>query len=212
MNDEEQAVLNFFSQPDNFPLGLSVAEQMDNVRERLNSDYWRELLFRMEGLIGERALPWKAELTEDRNKPDCLVGLYCAPDTDQAVYLRPMMEQQYSGGTWRIYFGLMWSATPAPDQLTSPAVAALGNSLEDAGFKNNSNFLGWQWTALHPRRKDFLLRYSGHPEGVLDESMNMLKKLLVERRDLIAQANDALRTAPRSMTISLDQLRGKRNA
>jgi len=24
----------------------------------------------------------------------------------------PMIEQQYLGGAWRIYFGLMWSAAP----------------------------------------------------------------------------------------------------
>lgn len=210
--NEEQAVLNFFSQQENLPLALSVAELVDGIREQMNNDYWRKLLAGTEVLIGERALPWQAELTEDKNKPDCLVGLCCSPNADQAVYLRPMMEQQYSGGTWRIYFGLMWSSPPAPDQLALPAVCVLRKSLEEAGLKNNSNFLGWQWTTLHPRRQDFLLRYSQQPGTVLDESMSLLGKLLVDRHELIAQANDALRAAPRSMAISLDQLRSKRDA
>ena len=35
--NEEQAVLDFFSQNENLPLGLSVAEQMDKIREQINN-------------------------------------------------------------------------------------------------------------------------------------------------------------------------------
>ena len=209
--NEEQSVLNFFAQQENLPLGLSVAEQMVQIREQMNNRYWRELLQRFNTLINEHALPWQAALTEDKNAPDSLVGLHCTLNTGQPLYLRPMIEQQYLGGVWRIYFGLMWSAAPAPEQLALPAICALQQALQLAGFKNNENFLGWQWTALHPRRKDFLLRFSQHPATLIDESMVHLQKLLLEHRMLIDQANAALQAAPRSMTISLDQLRGKRS-
>ena len=209
--NEEQSVLNFFAQQENLPLGLSVAEQMDQIREQMNNRYWRELLQRFNTLATAHTLPWLAALTEDKNAPDSLVGLHCTLHTAQPLYLRPMIEQQYLGGVWRIYFGLMWSAAPAPEQLALPAVYALQQSLQHAGFKHNENFLGWQWTSLHPRRKDFLLRFSQRPETLLDESMTNIQKLLLEHRQLIEQANAALQTAPRSMTISLDQLRGKRN-
>lgn len=208
--NEEQAVLNFFAQPENLPLGLSVAEQMDGIREQLNCRYWRELLPRLDALINALALPWNIALTEDKNAPDNLVGLHCGLRTEQPIYLRPMLEQQYLGGTWRIYFGLMWSATPTPEQLALPAVGALKQTLQDAGYKNNANFLAWQWTGFHPRRRDFLLRYAQHPETVLEETVAILNKLLTEHRNSIEQANDALQAAPRSMAVSLDQLRSKR--
>lgn len=208
--NEEQAVLNFFAQPENFPLGLSVAEQMDGIREQQNNRYWRDLLPRLDALISDLALPWECALTEDKNAPDNLVGLHCTLSKEQPIYLRLMLEQQYLGGAWRIYFGLMWSSTPTPEQLALPAICALKQSLQDAGHKNNANFLAWQWTAFHPRRRDFLLRYSQHPEAVLGETVAILGKLLTEHRSQIEQANDALQAVPRSMAVSLDQLRSKR--
>lgn len=214
--NEEQAVLDFFAKEENLPLGLSVAEQMDQIRVQMNTRFWRELLQRVEALMaGEPGngdvLLWLVEPTGDGNAPDSLVGLHCKLRTEQPFYLRPMLEQQYLGGDWRIFFGLMWSAAPSPEQLTLPAVAALKQSLQHAGFKNNESFLAWQWTAFHPRRRDLLLRYAQQPEKLLGEVATILKPLLIEHRASIEQANAALQTAPRSMTISLDQLRSKRS-
>jgi hypothetical protein len=208
--NEEQAVLDFFAQTENLPLGLAVAEQMDTLREQMNNRLWQELLPRLQALINDHELAWRVQPTEDKNAPDSLVGLHCTTSTEQPLYLRPMMEQQYLGGVWRIYFGLMWSAAPTPEQLGLPAVSILKESLQTAGFKSNENFLAWQWTALHPRRKDFLLRYSLQPEKLLGDMEAIFKTLLLEHRVSIEQANAALKTAPRSMTVSLDQLRSKR--
>lgn len=208
--NEERAVLDFFAQTENLPLGLSVAEQMDRIREQLNTRFWLDLQQRFATVIDQHALPWQIAATEDRDAADSLVGLHFPLRTEQALYLRPMLEQQYLGGAWRIYFGLMWSASASPDQLALPAVSALKQSLQDAGFKSNENFLAWQWTTLHPRRRDFLLSYSQQPEKPLGDLEALLKILLIDHRALIEQANIALQAAPCSMTISLDQLRSKR--
>lgn len=207
--NEERAVLDFFAQVENLPLGLSVAEQMDRIREQLNTRFWLDLQQRFAALIDQHALPWQIASTEDRDAADSLVGLYFPLRTEQAVYLRPMLEQQYLGGAWRIYFGLMWSASASPGQLALPAVSALKQALQAAGFKNNENFLAWQWTTLHPRRRDFLMSYSQQPEKLPGDLEALLKILLIDHRALIEQANVALQTAPRSMAISLDQLRSK---
>jgi hypothetical protein len=86
----------------------------------------------------------------------------------------------------------------------------LRDTLNSAGYKHNENFMAWQWTSLHPRSKVFLLRHIRQPEQLLAEIESSLSKLLLEHREQIALANAALRSAPRSMTISLDQLRSKR--
>ena len=41
--NEEQEVLKFFAQTENLSLGLSVAEQMDKLREQMNNRLWRDL-------------------------------------------------------------------------------------------------------------------------------------------------------------------------
>ncbi len=206
--NEEQAILEFFARTENLTLGLSVAEQMDKLREEMNNRLWLELLSRLEVLIKEHRLAWRLEPTEDRNAPDCLVGLYCNTSTEQPLYLRPMMEQQYLGGEWRIYFGLMWSAAPSPEQLGIAAVNSLKASLQNAGFKNNTSFLAWRWTAFHPRRKDFLLRYAQQPEKLLDDAEIIFRTLLIDHREAIEHANTALKSAPRSLlAASLDRLR-----
>lgn len=206
---EEQAVLDFFSKMENLPLALSVAEQTDLIRERLNSDFWSDLTSHVSGMIKRHGLAWHIATTEDRNSLDNLVGFHCNLDTDQQVYIRPMMEQQNLGKGMQIYFGLMWSGKPTPDHLALPAVAALREALAKDGYQDNESFLAWQWTKLYPRSKSFLLRYHQKPEVLLSEIEAVLERLMLPHDKLIAQANAALSSAPRSMTISLDQLRSK---
>ena len=210
--NEEQAVLDFFAKEENLPLGLSVAEQIDKLREQMNNRLWRELHQHVDSLINTHQMDWQVEFTEDSNAPDNLVGLHCKARTEAEIYLRPMMEQQYLGSEWRIYFGLMWSAAPTPDLIGSAAVCNLKESLQHAGFKDNANFLAWQWTRFYPRRRDFLLRYAREPEKLLGEMTAILNTLLIDQRDSIKLANTELRSAPRSVTISLDRLRSKRGS
>ncbi|MGB9094620.1 MAG: hypothetical protein WCB93_10930, partial [Gallionella sp.] len=176
--NEEQAIFEFFSRAENLPLALSVAEQMDKLREQMNNRFWQELRARLEALIREHQLAWHIEPTEDKTTPECLVGLHCALHGDQPLYLRPMMEQQYSGGEWRIYFGLIWSAASVQSGLAK--VINLKASLQKAGFKSNESFLAWQWTAFHPRRKDFLLGYARHPEQLLEDVVTRFSSLLID--------------------------------
>ena len=206
---EQQAVLDFFSQAENLPLGLAVAEQMDALREQMNTQFWQALQARLDAMINEHMLPWQVTATEDRNTADSLVGLYCSLRAEQELYLRPMMEQQHLGSDCRIYFGLMWSVAPSPEQLALPAVITLKNTLQQAGFKNNESHLAWQWTMMHPRRKDFLLRYSHQPEILLAEVQGVFKALLIDNREVINQANESLKSAPRRLASSLNQMRNE---
>ena len=206
--NEELAILEFFSRPENLPLALSVAEQMDKLREQTNNRLWHELHARLDALIRKHGLEWRVELTEDKNSPECLVGLHCALSTDQSIYLRPMMEQQFLGGEWRIYFGLIWSAASSPGQLGLASVTKLKTSLQKAGYKSNENFLAWKWTAFHPRRRDFLLRYANHAEQLLEDVMAIFATLLIDNREAIEQANHMLKTShPLGLSASLEQLR-----
>lgn len=207
--NEEQAVLDFFAQIENLPLALAVADQIDKQREQLNNSLWLALLQRLNALSDEHKLPWRIEVTEDKNAPDSLVGLHGNLRIAQTLYLRPMIEQQNLGSDLRIYFGLMWSAAPSPEQLTLPAISELKEALQKANFKTNESFLGWQWTTFHPRRKDFLLRYSQHPENVLDEMIKILRALLVDFNDAINLANAELQHTPHGLSASLNQLRAE---
>jgi hypothetical protein len=81
--------------------------------------------------------------------------------------------------------------------------------LQSAGFKSNESFLAWQWTAFHPRRKDFLLRYARQPEKLLGDIEAIFKTLLIEHRVSIEQANASLQTAARGLDAALNQLRNE---
>jgi len=209
MSNEEQAVLSFFAQEENLSLALAVAEQTDGIRQRMNTDFWVALRERIAALLQTHSLPWQAETTEDRNAPDCVVGLHLQPIVDQPLFLRPMLEQQAMGDTLRIYHGLAWSSTPTPDQTRLPEVAALRETLQDEGFKNNENFLAWGWTPHRPRRRDFLLRFSTDKDALLEEAVELMRHLLVAHGSAVSAANAVLGAAPRSAAVSLNQLRSK---
>jgi hypothetical protein len=207
--NEEQAVLDFFAKAENLPLALAVAEQVDRQREHINNGLWLALLQRLKALCDEHQLEWNIEVTEDKNAPDNLVGLHGNLRIAQTLYLRPMLEQQSLGGDLRIYFGLMWSTAPSPEQLALPAISELKTALNKANFKTNESFLGWQWTTFHPRRKDFLLRYSTYSEKTLDEMTATFQTLLVDFNEAINLANAALELTPHGLSASLNQLRAE---
>jgi len=207
MSNEEQAVLEFFAQEENLPLALSVAEQVDGIRQRMNTAFWRALHASVAKLLEARGLSWAVEMTEDRNTPDCVVGLHLQPLSDQALFLRLMMEQQYMDENLRIYYGVMWNTTPAPDKAKLAEVSALRDALQGEGLKNNESFLAWSWTPFHPRRRDFLQRYATDAVALLDEVSGLLNHLLLNHGQALNAANAALRDTPRSVTVSLDQLR-----
>lgn len=207
MANEEQAVLDFFAQEENLPLALAVAEQADGIRLRMNNAFWRALHERLAALIEENKLPWAVQITEDRNTPECVVGLHLQPLSEQTLFLRLMMEQQYMGENLRIYYGVMWSATPTLEKAGLAEVMALREALQAGGYKNSEGFLGWNWTLYHPRKKDFLLRYATAPAALLDEASGLLSHLLLDHGKGLNTANAALRDVPRSATVSLDQLR-----
>lgn len=210
--NEEQAVLDFFAKAENLPLGLSVAALMDDIRIRMNTQFWQQLSATLETSLNQHASPWHVLATEDKSDATQQVGLHFNLLTEQEVYLRPMIEQQLIGGIWRIYFGLIWSHSPSPEHLKLPALLQLKESLNLAGLKSNENFLGWQFTKLYPRRHDFLLRLSKEPQSLLDEAAKPLLNMLEDFGAALDNANAALSSAPRSMAISLDQLRSKRPA
>ena len=211
MSNEERAVLDFFAQEENLSLTLSVAELADGIRRNMNNAFWRSLHHRLSVSLAERRLRWGVQLTEDRNTPDNLVGLYLQPLSGQSLFLRLMLEQQHMGEVLRIYYGVMWSASPPPDKLQLAEVAALRNALQNGGFRNNENFLAWNWSAYHPRRKDFLQRYAEAADALLDEVGGLLLHFLLDHGAALEAANAALREAPLSATVSLDQLRASLN-
>ncbi|MFY9260608.1 MAG: hypothetical protein WAO71_08890 [Gallionella sp.] len=199
---EQQAVLDFFAKIENLPLGLAVAEQLDQLRAQLNSQFWCDLQQQLAQLNGQHDLPWQLVKTEDRNVPDSQVGLHAVPTETQHNYLHPMLEQQNLGGGMRIYLGLMWRTAPTPEQLSLPAVLTLKATLQQQGYKDNERFLAWQWTKFHPRRRDFLLRYTQDASSLLDDLTQLYTQLALTHCEAIAQANHALAALPRSMMVS----------
>jgi len=206
MNDE-QIVLDFFSQEENLPLALIAGEHIDAIRQRHNNAFWQALQQRLSDFIARENLSWECALTEDRNSEGSIVGLHIQPQRDQALFLRPFMEQQFMGGDYRIYCGLMWSNTPEPDRLRLPEINALRALLLEHNFKESDSFLAWVWTPWHPRRRDFLLRFAQDREQLLDDAAGLLTLFLSDHGKALDAANAALVQAPRSIAVPLEQLR-----
>jgi hypothetical protein len=209
--NEEHSVLHFFAQEENLPLALVTAEHLDGIRLQHNNRFWKALREKLDALLAQNNLPWRSEFTEDRNSDDCLVGLHLEPLAEQRNFLRPFMEQQLLGESYRIYYGLMWNTAPEPAQKNLSDVVTLHTRLSKAGFKQSDSFLAWQWSPWYPRRKDFLLNFSTKQDELLKEVMQPWQALLEGYGEPLRQVNLALNEAPRSATISLDKLRSKSN-
>lgn len=207
--NEEQEVLDFFSQQENLPLALIAADHVDEIRQRLNNEFWEGLRERLNAWMAERDLPWDSAITEDRNNAECLVGLHAKPRDEQHTFLLPFMEQQFVGGAYRMFGGLMWNTAPDAMQKNQPAVTELSSILSTAGFSDSDSFLAWQWLPWHPRRRDFLLRFANQREETLDEAMKLWELLLSDCGEQLKQANAALNAPGHSTAVSLEQMRSK---
>lgn len=196
--NEQQAVLDFFAKTENLPLGLAVAELVDQQRVRLNQQFWQDVQARLQTRCNAEHLVWNIRPTEDKNSEHNWVGLHAAPQIATAQSLSPLLEQQHLGEQLRIYLGVVWQTPPTPEQLTLPAVVELTTLLAGQGFKQNERFLGWQWTLWHPRRRDFLLRYSQQPDSLLNEVIQLVFPLF---SPTLTAANAALATLPVSSLI-----------
>ncbi|MDR2195455.1 MAG: hypothetical protein LBE50_02470 [Gallionellaceae bacterium] len=205
--NEEQAVLDFFSQEENLPLALIAGDHIDGIRQQRNNAFWRDLQQHLAAYLAREYLPWDCQLTEDRNSEDCLVGVHLQPQAAQSLFLRPFMEQQFMGEGYRIYYGLIWNTTPEPDRLRLPEIAALRTALQGDGLKESDSFLAWGWTPWHPRRRDFLLRFTQDHDALLDDAVGLITHLLNSHNKALATANAALVDAPRSIAVPLEQLR-----
>lgn len=206
--NEEQAVLEFFAKKENLPLALIAAEHLDNLRQQHNNLFWAALHARLDLLLSQTPA-WHSALTEDRNSEGTVVGLHLQPRTEQRIFLRPFMEQQLTGDSYRIYYGLMWNSIPEPAQKSLPAVETLRARLSDAGFKQNDSFLAWQWSPWYPRRKDFLLRFANTQDELIEAAIQPWQMLLQEYGEQLRTANLELNKTPQSAVISLDQLHNK---
>ena len=186
--DEEKAVLDFFSKPENLPLALSVAHQVDIMREKMNSNFWSDLKKRIDASLEQPG--WETETIEDRDSAGILLGIRFRQAGPQPNYLFPMLEQQQMGGKCRIFMGLMWQESPTPAALSIPQVLELKKTLETKGYRGNQNFIAWRWTDLYPRQKDFLLDYAMRPEKLFSEVESAFNA--PDLLDLISEANSAL--------------------
>jgi hypothetical protein len=207
--NEEQTVLDFFAREENLPLALIAAEHLDGIRLQHNNRFWNTLHEHLASWLAQQTLPWHSNLTEDRNSESTFVGVHLEPHAGQRTFLRPFMEQQLTGDSYRIYYGLMWNTDPEPAQKNLPAVEALCTLLSTAGFKQSDSFLAWQWSPWYPRRKDFLLRLANKPDELLQEAMQPWEALLKKYGEELRLANLALNEVPRSAAISLEQLHSK---
>jgi hypothetical protein len=207
--NEEQTVLDFFSRDENLPLALIAAEHLDGIRLKHNNRFWELLHESLSVLLTNKLLPWRIEVTEDRNSAGTLVGLHLNPDFEQRTFLRPFMEQQLMGKDYRIYYGIMWNATPELAHLKLTKVENLRERMGKVGFKDSDSFLAWQWSSWYPRNKDFLIRLLHYREELMHEAMLTWEALLDEFGEDLRLANVALSETPRSAAISLNQLHNK---
>ncbi len=207
--NEEQTVLDFFSRDENLALALIAAEHLDGLRLKHNNLFWEIMHQKLSAFMTLQSLPWRSELTEDRNCEGTLVGIHLEPVVEQRTFLRPFMEQQLMGNDYRIYYGLMWNTAPEPAQMHLPAVETIRSRMSAVGFKDSDSFLAWQWSPWYPRRKDFLLRLSNKRDELIQAAMQPWEGMLNEYGAGLRLANISLSETPRSAAISLDQLHNK---
>lgn len=207
--NDEQVVLDFFSRPENLPLAMIAAEHLDQLRRELNNAFWQEMGARLDTLLSENELPWRSSATEDRNVDDCLVGIHLQPASEGCIFLRPFMEQQFSGDSYRVYFGLIWSTAPDAAHKALPQVIELANALAKAGFREGDDIFSWQWLPWHPRSRAFLTNFGMRRDAFMEETMKPWQDLLLEFNEPLRLANLALGNAGNSVSVSLETLRSK---
>lgn len=193
----EQAIIEFLARPENFPIALDVAKQVEHVKDHLQVQFWSHY----SEAIGRRLT--SAGLIEGwREKIQCnenLLGAYTKcriafkPQKPDVVHLDVALEAGVPRDGYPIYYGLHWSR-PYQKTYESPTLSKIRDIVSKLGFRLNPN-PWWVMTSqlrLSLRDDRLLTRLASEPAQVNDEVVNAVWTFFEQVRVPLEAVNEVL--------------------
>jgi hypothetical protein len=201
----ESKLLDFLTSKENLPFVVDILTLGNQVRNRILTDFWRELaccLRKGSSAVSPPPVSMKMELSPDDKDPVETQLRYFGE------HLKP--EKQYLSydffvDRWKGFFGLGFGLTwqdmienipNRPELFTLKPVAELREQLASMGFKESKekegSYLGWKYLSPHDSIDGFLAVLGQDREGLLRDITDTFWAFVQETVRLVAEANEAI--------------------
>ena len=197
--DYEQEALDFIARPENIGAALEIARLVDQMRPRLQKDFWVAVTTKAESILlaSELAKSWQV-IAEHQNYRSSYAGLVIAPKEFEygQRYLRVRLEQGRRQEEYPLYYGVKWDRDFSWKQMN--VLKSLRNSLISQGFGEENNWwIGYKYLGTyHMHKQEFLLRMGTDQEALVAEMASQLFELLETNLKEIEAINNALKQPP----------------
>jgi hypothetical protein len=146
----QDAIIEFLTSPENFPLALKIGDYVNHIILRLHSDFWRLVNQQLASFLANSkyASSWiyVPIRTEDITKPYEQCWLAPVSSEDHSLYrFRFGLGQSRPNSEYQLYQGVAWIGAPHQDP-NHPALLQLKQGLAHENLtKSDNEMLAWNW-------------------------------------------------------------------
>lgn len=195
--DYERAVIDFLAQPENLPVALEIAKQVEQTKNHLQIQFWHMFRDDMQKRLQEvdSTENWRALLTPDSDLltayTQCNIryGLGGA----KPLFLDVTLEAGPPKWDRVLIYGLRWSQNQ-PVSPNLPTLTQLVHIMTDSGVTFNSSQWWLMYVHMETRLRNdaFLVDFASNPELMIEEIGDIVWGLFQAVSKPLADVNQEL--------------------
>lgn len=195
----DTAIVNFLASKENIEYVWAIGENFDQVKDKLQIEFWEMLVKNIEGRLSRTDYPWEVE-DEGKEYIAQHAGVNIVPaDEPTGQYLAFSLQQERQGPAgFRLFYSVYWNKEyESNPTLTLPGLVNLRAKFSELGMYTNELTwsLSWQWMDYYTRTKDFCFRLSQLGESYVDEVADLIWTFFEEHRESVEKGNKEILTA-----------------
>ena len=171
--DYQEQILNFLQQPENLPVALEVARQVEALRPHMHRLFWDDISHAINTRLSQSSFPdrWAISSAGDFDRPyrNLTIRSRIVPDSFKGSILVVGLIQ-HRPPSYQLQYGLLWSPKdrPAPD---CPTFRKLMDLSQKAGAPEKNQDFWWPANNLvniFLRSDEFMLQYGLNRQEFID--------------------------------------------
>lgn len=189
--DYDSMVIEFLAQGENLPFVLEIASKVEQVRDKLQLDFWKHLEARLDEKLNTSGLQseWKLVLHDNILAKWSGMGIY--PRKVARSY-QMFVKLGQSSGDMHLFYGVHWNR-PWKAPLTIKGLDDFIRKLRSQGYTDSSDWVpALRHTDICPRSNEFALRVVKDLDSLAITVGDMFWEFFDENAETIQSINRAI--------------------
>lgn len=195
--DELGGIQEFLRQPDNLPIAIDVAQQVERLRDEFHAQFWTAIDSELRRRLAESKYgdEWEVRGPQSHHRKrwlNCWIMPAYTGFSPKRPYALISFQQHRPQSNYRLHYGIAWSGS-AEHPIHLAAYQALKNHLVARGITpRQGNWIFAAGTGYSPVGDRFLLRMGLDQDVFVREMVDLPWNLFLDTVDLLTPLNRAL--------------------